>query len=66
MTPEKEFTYKILPSEDGSISFKVEEIRGGTVHLEELLGVMAAYLQQTCGELSMTFAEDLDDSGDRH
>jgi hypothetical protein len=61
MKHEKQFTFKILPSTEGSMTFKVEEVSGRTVRLEEFLGVMAAYLHETCGELGLAFADDLED-----
>ena len=60
MRSEKEFTFKIIPAKDGSMSFKVEEVRKRTVHLEEFLGVMVAYLHESCGEIGLAFAEDIE------
>jgi len=61
MVDQKEFVYKILPQQDGSILFCVEEVKGGKVHIEELLGVMVAYLHESCGDIGMEFADDIDD-----
>lgn len=58
---DKQFTYTITPDKyDGSITFRVEEVTGRQVFLEELLGVMAAYLQESCGEIGLHFAEDVE------
>lgn len=67
MKDDKEFTYNIYPAEDGSMSLVVREVNGGTVHLEEFLGVIAAYLDEAVGDNNLMFEKyDENEGGNYH
>jgi hypothetical protein len=61
MTDDREFTFKIIDGAGGSILFKVQEVKGRKVQMEEFLGVIAAYLHEACGDEGLLFADDIED-----